>query len=56
MAYTQKVMRSANWGFVLQSCWCVMVSFTLPLPGEDPDLEALCEVITTDDQVCVLKA
>jgi hypothetical protein len=46
-----QVMRSQNWGFLLQSCWGILLSYPIPLPGVDLVLEKQCELITTADQV-----
>lgn len=46
-----QVMRSKNWGFLLQSCWAILLSYPIPLFGVDLELEKQCEIITTADQV-----
>lgn len=33
------VTRHSNWGFVLQNCWGVFISFLMPAAGADPSLE-----------------
>ncbi len=39
-----------NWGFILESCWCVYSSFPMPRRGECPSLEDEALVIKNKDQ------
>jgi len=39
-----------NWGFILESCWCVYTSFPMPRRGECPSLEDEAFVIKNKDQ------
>jgi hypothetical protein len=42
----------ANWGFIMQSCWVVYMSFEMPAPGVDTDLDDENLAIDAASQAC----
>jgi len=45
------IFRTPDWGWLMQSCWCILCSFPLPPRGSDPEFENMCETVTVNDQL-----
>ena len=44
------ISRHENWGWIMQSCWVVYLSFPMPKPGVDPSLDDRSLLVDVDMQ------